>query len=367
MLLEPSTIEQLQGAVRYCERAIPVGAGTKPALSSFPEEYERISTLRLSGIVEYEPSEFTITVLAGTSLKRIEETLAEHGQYLPFDPPLAAAGATIGGTVAAGMSGPGAFRFGPIRDFLIGVRFVDGTGRLLTGGGKVVKNAAGFDLPKFLVDSCGRLGVLAELTFKVFPKPEAEATFGIAPFGLDSAVDLIHHLSRSAFDLDALEYDPGDGIVRGRIRGNADALERRLRKIYESLPNDDLAIYEPAEAQCFWNRQLSFDWVEGSLAKIPITPSRIPALEKQELVSCVYSMGGNVAWASGYRDEVRKIASCLGWPLQFLLPRLDPADGEPVPVSFQVGGEIEFAVKEVFDPTGKFPPLIRNPLSRKQP
>src|SRR5439155_368623 len=131
---------------------------------------------RLSGIVEYEPSEFTFTALAGTPLKAIIAALAERGQYLPFDPPLADAGATLGGTIAAGLSGPGRVRFGGLRDFILGVRFVDGEGRILRMGGKVVKNAAGFDLPKFFVGSAGRFGVLAEITFKVFPRPAATRT-----------------------------------------------------------------------------------------------------------------------------------------------------------------------------------------------
>ena len=87
-----------------------------------------------------------------------------------------AAGATIGGTVAAGVSGSCRYRFGGIRDFLIGVRVVDGEGRVIRSGGKVVKNAAGFLLHQAMVGSCGRLGVVAELTFKVFPAPEAHAT-----------------------------------------------------------------------------------------------------------------------------------------------------------------------------------------------
>ena len=120
-------------------------------------------------------SEFTFTALAGTPVREIAAALAERGQYLPFDPMLREAGATLGGTVAAGLSGPGRFRYGGLRDFILGVRFVDGEGRLLRLGGKVVKNAAGFDLPKFFVGSLGRFGVLAEMTFKVFPKRGRDA------------------------------------------------------------------------------------------------------------------------------------------------------------------------------------------------
>lgn len=359
MPLVPTTIHELQAAVRCCERAIPVGSETKPALSSLPDTFERISTLGLSGIVEYEPSEFTITALAGTPIREIERTLAGHGQYLPFDPPMAASGATIGGTVASGLSGPGAFRYGPIRDFFIGVRFVDGEGRLITGGGKVVKNAAGFDLPKFLVASCGRLGVLAELTFKVFPMPESEATFRLTPLGVENAVDVIHRLSRSSLDIDALDYHPGSGFLWGRIRGRAAALERRLQQIGETLSDDDVVVCGQAEADAFWSRQLSFDWVDGCLAKVPITPDQISALEKQKGVSCICSIGGNVAWASGERSDLIRVASNPDWPMKFLFPRIDPAGGEADPFIFQEGGEIEFAVKEAFDPKKRFPSLSR--------
>ncbi len=167
----PATPAELVDAVRSAPRALVVGAGTKSRLARVSDEFTRISTAKLTGLIEYEPSEFTFTALAGTPVREIAAALAEKGQYLPFDPMLAEAGATLGGTVAAGLGGPGRWRFGGLRDFILGVRFVDGEGRLLRLGGKVVKNAAGFDLPKFFVGSAGRFGGLAELSFKVFPRP----------------------------------------------------------------------------------------------------------------------------------------------------------------------------------------------------
>ena len=107
-------------------------------------------------------------------LPRSPQRWPKQGQYLPFDPMLSAAGATIGGTVAAGISGPGRYRYGGIRDFLLGVQFISSDGAVINAGGKVVKNAAGFDIPKLLVGSLGRLGVMTELTFKVFPQPVAQ-------------------------------------------------------------------------------------------------------------------------------------------------------------------------------------------------
>src|SRR5207249_11250784 len=145
----------------------------------------------LRGISEYDPSECTFAALAGTPVREIAAALAERGQYLPFDPVLSEAGATLGGTVAAGLSGPGRFRFGGLRDFILGVRFVDGAGRLLRMGGKVVKNAAGFDLPKFFVGSLGRFGVLAEMTFKVFPRPASALTLRLAANGSEATARML--------------------------------------------------------------------------------------------------------------------------------------------------------------------------------
>ena len=145
-VLQPATPAELAEAVKSAPRVIAVGAGTKPRLARLADNAVRISTAKLRGIVEYEPSEFTFTALAGTPVREVAAVLAERGQYLPFDPLFAAAGATLGGTVASGVSGPGRFRFGGLRDFILGVRFVDGGGRLMRLGGKVVKNAAGFDL-----------------------------------------------------------------------------------------------------------------------------------------------------------------------------------------------------------------------------
>src|SRR4029079_3476030 len=116
----------------------------------------------------------------------------QRGQYLPFDPKCVEAGATLGGTVASGLSGPGRFRFGGVRDFILGVRFADGAGRLLRVGGKVVKNAAGFDLPKFFVGSAGRSGVLSEIPLKVLPRPVFTLTLRL---NADTLLDIVRLLT----------------------------------------------------------------------------------------------------------------------------------------------------------------------------
>ncbi len=208
----PRDAAEVAEAVAAAERVHVRGAGTKPGLAPAADEHATvIDTSALRGVLEYEPNEFTFTALAGTPVARIEALLAEHGQYLPFDPPFAAAGATLGGAVASGLSGPGRLRFGGVRDFILGGRFVDGSGRLIRAGAKVVKNAAGFDLPKLLVGSLGRLGVLAELTFKVFPKPESCASLEARFPSLAEAVAGAEKLLTAPLEIAALDIEPRDG------------------------------------------------------------------------------------------------------------------------------------------------------------
>src|SRR5690606_32108540 len=211
--LVPERIEDVVAAVREHGLIIAHGARTKAPLVAHEAGAVYLDTTRLSGVVEYDPDEFTFTALAGTPLEEIQALLARHGQHLPFDPPLARAGATLGGTVAAGLNGSGRLRYGGIRDFIIGVRLVDGTGRLVRGGGKVVKNAAGFDVPKLVVGSLGRLGVLVELSFKVFPTPPAWRTIRIACDGVEDAVAVMAELGRRPFDLEALDFEPPGTLV----------------------------------------------------------------------------------------------------------------------------------------------------------
>jgi glycolate dehydrogenase FAD-binding subunit len=128
--------QQLAGRMRAARNVLPVGAGTKPALSVTSNGVVRLELSGHRGIVEYEPSEYTFTARAGTPLEEISVELARHRQYLPFDPPLAVHGATLGGTVAAGLNGPGRLRYGGMRDFILGALFLTGDGRVIRGGSK---------------------------------------------------------------------------------------------------------------------------------------------------------------------------------------------------------------------------------------
>ena len=293
----PANPAEAVEAVRASKRLRPRGAGTKPALCAVDGEAAILDLSGLRGIIEYDPGEYTFTALCGTPVAEVEEMLGENGQYLPFDPPLREAGSTLGGTVAAGLSGPGRYRYGGVRDFLIGASFIDGEGRELRGGGKVVKNAAGFDFPKLLTGSLGELGVLVELTFKVFPRKEAFATLEVETGGLREALDTIALLNSSVEELFALELRP-PGTLEIRIGGFDSVLPARLERL-RSLVDLPCAVVEEDEDR--WRAAAEFSWAdtEGSLVKVPSTLGVIEALDGrlEELGAARrYGCGGSVAW-----------------------------------------------------------------------
>lgn len=151
---------------------------------------EVLDVAEYRGIVAYEPTELYITARCGTPLADIEAELAEEGQMLAFEPPqfdgvgVDSAGATLGGCVAAGLAGPRRQQAGAVRDFMLGAKLIDGSGQVLDFGGQVMKNVAGYDVSRLLAGSLGTLGVLAEITLKVLPKPVAEQTL---LFAMDEA------------------------------------------------------------------------------------------------------------------------------------------------------------------------------------
>jgi glycolate oxidase FAD binding subunit len=133
-----------------------------------------------SGVVDYDPQELVLTARAGTALSRIEAQLAERGQHLPFEPPHFGAGATLGGMIASGLSGPARASAGPVRDFVLGVRMLTGAGQVLQFGGRVMKNVAGYDVTRLMVGALGTLGVILEVSLKVLPRAPGQLTLTFA-------------------------------------------------------------------------------------------------------------------------------------------------------------------------------------------
>jgi len=305
MAEQPTTVEEVCDFVRSSKHVRVVAGGSKTNLSREPN----LCVAGLSGVIEYQPDEFTFTAMAGTPVAQIEEVLAEHGQYLPFDPPLAKSGATLGGTLASGLSGPGRFRYGGVRDFVISSRMVTGAGEIIRGGAKVVKNAAGFDIPKLVVGSLGCFGVLLDLSFKVFPRASATATLRVETSGVSAAVRVMNQLTHLPLDLCSLDCD-GDGILWIRVGGLSASLPERLQRIRALLIGVE-AIEQIDDDAAIWDAAREFSWVPpgASLLKIPVVPASIERIEQSLQGSRIdsprrYSVGGNVLWLS-WRSEDR--------------------------------------------------------------
>lgn len=347
-VVTPATTAELIDAVRSAPRVLAFGAGTKPRLSLVDDDVLGISTVRLSSLVEYEPDEYTFTALAGTPLRDLAAVLAEKRQYLPFDPPLAAAGATLGGTVAAGLSGPGRLRYGGVRDFILGVRFIDGSGRSLRLGGKVVKNAAGFDLPKFLVGSLGRLGVITELTFKVFPRPASTLTLRLPISDPQKAVTLFEALGSGRWEVEAADLPPPADAVYVRLAGPEGTLPLIARELLELGSGHTL---EPAVATAFWDHLQAQTWRApgNSLHKLALRPREAPALLQQ-----VATMGGQVhlssagslAWVALPVDSDAGRLGLQAMTLHGSGPLFTGRAAEP---------DIARAIKLALDPVHRFP------------
>ncbi len=150
------------------------GGGSKDFYGE-PATGDLLETRSLTGVTSYEPTELVVTVKAGTPLAELESLLAESGQCLPFEPPHFAGGATVGGMVAAGLSGPARASVGAVRDYVLGMTLLNGKGELLTFGGQVMKNVAGYDVSRLMVGAMGTLGLMVEVSLKVVPVAPAEA------------------------------------------------------------------------------------------------------------------------------------------------------------------------------------------------
>jgi glycolate oxidase FAD binding subunit len=356
-IIAPDRIDELPQILAAVQTVIPVGANSKPPLSE-SSGAQKLSLLRLRGITQYEPSEFTFTALAGTPLAEIVTVLAEKNQYLPFDPLLVDQGATLGGTVAAGLSGSGRFRYGGIRDFLLAVHFISGEGKLIRSGGKVVKNAAGFDIPKFMVGSLGRFGVMTELTFKVFPRPRSTLTLGVDCQSHQQATERITMAASATWELDAIDYDPAARVLYLRI-GGPEPVNRSLAERVFARWGSDVRTIDDAEA--VWSRVRELDWGEPDaiVTKVPVTPTALMPLCQQLPGRLWFSAAANLLWHSAKDHQELTTTSTvlreLGLP--GLIVR-GPSD--QTFVGCWQGSELQSALQRAFDPQGKFPIFMAN-------
>jgi len=203
------------------------GGGSKAFYGRSPRG-EVLDTRALRGVVSYEPTELVVTARAGTPLAELEALLAGHNQMLAFEPPHFGPEATVGGCVAAGLSGPRRLAAGALRDFVLGVKILDGRGEVLSFGGQVMKNVAGYDVSRLIAGSLGTLGILLEVSLKVLPRPLAETSLRFAMSEAE-AIDCLNEWGGQPLPISASLWHQGALTVR--LSGATAAVESSARRL----------------------------------------------------------------------------------------------------------------------------------------
>jgi len=281
-----------QQVMNALQDAIPLdiaGGGSKSFLGHSHHEMQ-IDVSSHRGIVEYDPRELVLTARCGTSLREIEATLSEAGQMLAFEPPHFGSDATLGGTIACGLSGPRRPYSGSVRDFVLGCKILNGRGEILTFGGQVMKNVAGYDVSRLMVGAYGTLGIILEISLKVLPRPPASLTVA-RKCSLDEAIADMSALLGKPYPVDAACYHGEQCYVR--ISGSALGVKEARNKI----PGD---VVQDAEA--FWHalreHELPFFHHRSPLYRIMVKPATPPLPIEGALV---LDWGGAQRWL--YSDE----------------------------------------------------------------
>jgi glycolate oxidase FAD binding subunit len=253
------------------------GGGTKDFYGQSLQG-EILDSTGLKGITSYEPSELVVTVKAGTSLAELEAVLAEKNQCLPFEPPHFKTGSTVGGMVAAGLSGPSRASSGSVKDFVLGVDMVNGKGEALHFGGTVMKNVAGYDVSRLMAGSMGTLGLITEVSLKVLPVAPAEATLKFECTQSD-AINMLNAWGAQPLPLNASCWirDAGVGSLYVRLRGAVAAVDAAVKKMgaqnggvlqnaasgnatvtadWQALRNQSMDFFKLQGDECLWRLSL---------------------------------------------------------------------------------------------------------------
>ncbi|MEN9473112.1 MAG: glycolate oxidase subunit GlcE [Pseudomonadota bacterium] len=242
-------IGRIRAAAAHGTQLCIRGGGSKDFYGRRDLTAEVLDTRSLSGIVAYEPSELVITAQAGTPLQELEALLAEKGQCLAFEPPHFGDGkSTVGGMVAAGLSGPARASAGAVREFVLGLHMVNGRGESLQFGGQVMKNVAGYDVSRMMVGSMGTLGLITQVSLKVLPVAPAEATL-IFALPQNEALECLHHWGGKPLPLNASYWV--DDTLYVRLRGAVAAVESACQRL---LSEHTGLRMENSQAQPEWER-----------------------------------------------------------------------------------------------------------------
>ena len=355
-----TAVDQVRAAAADARPLRIRGGGTK---DFYGQELrgELLDTTRLRGIVSYEPSELVVTARAGTPLAELEQALAQQGQLLPFEPPHFGVDATVGGMVAAGLSGPSRAAVGSVRDYVLGLHLVNGRGELLQFGGQVMKNVAGYDVSRLLCGSMGTLGLVTEVSLKVLPQVTAQATLR---FELDQAGALLQ-LNRWAarplpVQASCWVMDAGSALLYVRLGGARAAVEaaiktmggepqdeRQVASDWVALREQTLPFFDREAGQCLWRLSV---------------PDTAPVLDLPAAAGGVLlEWGGALRWVKAPVDAMaalRAVAARAGGSATLFRHAASAAAraaGVFEPLADPLA-RIQQALKKQFDPQGIFNP-----------
>lgn len=238
---DSATIQEAIRAAAAAKTPLSIKGGGSKAFYGRQPSGKPLEIARHRGVTSYEPTELVITARAGTPLAEIEMLLAEQGQMLAFEPPYFGSHATLGGTVACGLSGPRRPYAGAVRDMVLGVKIINGQGQILGFGGQVMKNVAGYDVSRLMAGSLGTLGVLLEISLKVLPRPAMEVTLS-QDRDAANAIRLFNTWAKQPLPLSACAFDGERLYVR--LSGSEETIRAARNKIGGDTLSNDVGFWE---------------------------------------------------------------------------------------------------------------------------
>ena len=296
-----------------------------------------------SGIIDYDPAELVITLRGGCKLAQVEALLAQQRQMFGFEPPCFGEDSTIGGMVAAGLAGPRRAYAGSIRDFVLGVKLLDGRGQVLQFGGRVIKNVAGFDVSRLMVGALGTLGIILEVSIRVVPQFETEITLAYEHASADEHIRWVNRLGSEPYPVSASLWHDGRSQLRlsGSEQGVREATAQlggdRVESDWSQLKEQQLDFFDPAEPL-------------SRVSLPPTTPDLLPG--KPQLIE----WGGAQRWICGEVDIAAlrdQVAGAGGSLCAFRRHAPDVPIFHPLAAAMLT---LQRNVKSSFDPAGIFNP-----------
>jgi glycolate oxidase FAD binding subunit len=358
-LMNPTDLRGVRDAVLDSAGALAVaGAGTAAGWAGTLGPVDAVLDLRaLTGVITHNPGDMTVSVRAGTPLRELNAELAGHGQHVALDAARIADGATVGGLLSTGDTGPGALVHGSLRDLVIGATLVLADGTVARTGGHVIKNVAGYDLAKLVHGAYGTLAVIAEVVLRLHPLPHATATL-VLPCPLQEAAEHTARVLGGPYEPAALEWVSDPGALLVRVEGTEAALPERVVRLRELLG----ATASGGDAADPWDghTRLTRGTLDDAVLRIGVRPSRLPrVLAELDTRGATAGLGTGVATVALPADPVAVAAAHAAvhaaGGTSVLRSRpvgLDASAWGPAPSALAVLR----AVKQELDPAGRLGP-----------